>query len=404
MRYVLKNAARDWSASGEEERAASYGRVVEALARALPPGRGTAAAARGEGGAAGAAAAAAGGAGGGFQPPRVLVPGSGLGRLCVDLVAAGYAAQGNEFSYYMLLASAFALNFCCGALDGGGGGRGGGGGEEGAEEAGAAAEGGRGRPGGGGAPPPRKQRRRGGSGAPRGTQRRSRSERARGRRPQAHDPPLGAHALQLAPRRGPASRGARPGHRPGGRRRRGGGGEERRRKALPPTSSDPPSPSFFFFFFCCCCCCCCCCFSSPPRPSQHYPLLSMVAGDFAQVYSHRSSEGTFDAVATCFFLDTAHNVLDYIETIKHVLVKNGKGVWVELGPLLYHWADAASYLPSGEAEETLSLELPLDEVLLAVAAAGFDVVDLKKDSLRPSTRRRARCCGAGTRVRSGPRY
>ena len=104
----------------------------------------------------------------------------------------------------------------------------------------------------------------------------------------------------------------------------------------------------------------------------------MVAGDFAQVYSHRSREGTFDAVATCFFLDTAHNVLDYIETIKHVLVKNGKGVWVNFGPLLYHWADAASYLPSGEAEETLSLELPLDEVLLAVDAAGFDVVDLQK--------------------------
>ena len=106
----------------------------------------------------------------------------------------------------------------------------------------------------------------------------------------------------------------------------------------------------------------------------------MVAGDFAQVYSHPSREASFDAVATCFFLDTAPNVLDYIEAIKHVLIKDGTGVWVNLGPLLYHWADAASYLPSAELEESgPSVELPLDEVLLAVASAGFDVVDLRKD-------------------------
>ena len=378
VRYVLKNAARDWSASGEEERAASYGRVVEALARALPPGRGTAAAARGEGGAAGAAAAAAGGAGGGFQPPRVLVPGSGLGRLCVDLVAAGYAAQGNEFSYYMLLASAFALNFCCGALDGGGGGRGGGGGEEGAEEAGAAAEGGRGRPGGGGAPPRESsgagegaappEERSGGAGA---------SSRGGG------DPRPTIHPWVLTPcnwlRDADQLAGVRvPDVDPAAVVAAAEEARQRRRNALPPTSSDPPSPSSSSSSFSAAAAAAVAASHRHQDPPSSYPLLSMVAGDFAQVYSHRSREGTFDAVATCFFLDTAHNVLDYIETIKHVLVKNGKGVWVNFGPLLYHWADAASYLPSGEAEETLSLELPLDEVLLAVAAAGFDVVDLQK--------------------------
>ncbi len=38
------------------------------------------------------------------RPPRVLVPGAGLARLCVEVAALGYEAQGNEFSYFMLLA------------------------------------------------------------------------------------------------------------------------------------------------------------------------------------------------------------------------------------------------------------------------------------------------------------
>ena len=48
-------------------------------------------------------------------------------------------------------------------------------------------------------------------------------------------------------------------------------------------------------------------------------LLSMVAGDFAEVYSRPDAAGTFDAVVTCFFLDTAHNVIEYMEVIRHVL-------------------------------------------------------------------------------------
>lgn len=38
---------------------------------------------------------------------------------------------------------------------------------------------------------------------------------------------------------------------------------------------------------------------------------------------------SWDCVATCFFIDTAHNVLDYVETIWKIL-KPG-GVWINLG-------------------------------------------------------------------------
>ncbi len=29
--------------------------------------------------------------------------------------------------------------------------------------------------------------------------------------------------------------------------------------------------------------------------------------------------GAFDCVTTCFFIDTAHNIIEYIEVIRHVL-------------------------------------------------------------------------------------
>lgn len=38
---------------------------------------------------------------------------------------------------------------------------------------------------------------------------------------------------------------------------------------------------------------------------------------------------TWDCIATCFFIDTANNVLEYIETIWNIL-KPG-GVWINLG-------------------------------------------------------------------------
>lgn len=62
--------------------------------------------------------------------------------------------------------------------------------------------------------------------------------------------------------------------------------------------------------------------------------FSMAAGDFLEVYSEND---VWDCVATCFFLDTANNIITYIETIWNIL-KPG-GIWVNLGPLLYHFAD-----------------------------------------------------------------
>lgn len=53
----------------------------------------------------------------------------------------------------------------------------------------------------------------------------------------------------------------------------------------------------------------CCYFSQPTVDMNLLPgSLSMCAGDFVEVYSTPENEGAFDAVVTCFFIDTAHNI------------------------------------------------------------------------------------------------
>ena len=46
------------------------------------------------------------------------------------------------------------------------------------------------------------------------------------------------------------------------------------------------------------------------------------------------------------------------------------GCWINLGPLLFHWADAHTYLP----EEELSIELSLEEVEAAAKQLGFKTI------------------------------
>ncbi|KAL3229303.1 hypothetical protein MRX96_023620 [Rhipicephalus microplus] len=49
--------------------------------------------------------------------------------------------------------------------------------------------------------------------------------------------------------------------------------------------------------------------------------FSMAAGNFVEVYGSQLEQ--WDCVSTCFFLDTAPNVVVYIETIAHILRPGG---------------------------------------------------------------------------------
>ncbi|XP_026996495.1 carnosine N-methyltransferase isoform X2 [Tachysurus fulvidraco] len=94
--------------------------------------------------------------------------------------------------------------------------------------------------------------------------------------------------------------------------------------------------------------------------------FSMTAGDFLEVYT---DPDTWDCVATCFFIDTAHNVLEYIETIWNIL-KPG-GVWINLGPLLYHFENMAN---------ELSIELSYEEIKEVMLKCGFQL-EMERESV-----------------------
>ena len=259
VRYVFKNLFRDWGEEGALEREQCYSPMLAELRRAVPPPPRAPS--------------------GSEVQPSVLVPGAGLGRLCVEVAAGGYPVQGNEFSYYMLLASSFMLNCMH---------------------------------------------------APRAApifpwalntcNSRSFSDQAR-----------------LAPMNPP---GRYPAHGRSGALNDAPSCAEQLQEVRVPDRA-------------------------PPEFSLPEGYMSMCAGDFVEVYSQPDFEGAFDAVLTCFFIDTAHNVLQYLDILWSVLRPGG--VWINHGPLLWHWADAHTYL----ATQEMSIELPLDVLLRCAAQRGF---------------------------------
>ncbi|XP_071579735.1 carnosine N-methyltransferase [Temnothorax nylanderi] len=97
--------------------------------------------------------------------------------------------------------------------------------------------------------------------------------------------------------------------------------------------------------------------------------FSMTAGDFLEVYTESEH---WDCVATCFFIDCANNVVQFIETIYKIL-KPG-GVWINLGPLLYHFSD----LPNEE-----SIEPSYEAIRDVILGFGFQ---LEKEQTKVKTR------------------
>ncbi|VUZ56371.1 unnamed protein product [Hymenolepis diminuta] len=88
--------------------------------------------------------------------------------------------------------------------------------------------------------------------------------------------------------------------------------------------------------------------------------FSMVAGDFVEVYTEPDS---WDCLATVYFIDTAHNILEYLDTIWKILVPGG--YWINFGPLLYHFAD----IPGED-----SIELSYEHLKKAIKLRGFDLI------------------------------
>lgn len=83
----------------------------------------------------------------------------------------------------------------------------------------------------------------------------------------------------------------------------------------------------------------------------------LVEGDFVSVF--QGSKAEYDAIITHFFIDTARNVMSYLDTI-HAMLKPG-GYWVNFGPLL--WGTAPF------------VQLSLDEIVSISNSMGFEFID-----------------------------
>lgn len=218
-RSTLRQFVRDWAVEGLQEREVSYGPLIEAVRKYLPLG--------------------------GPHTPRILCPGCGLARLPFELATMGYAAQGNEFSYHMILGSRLIF--------------------DGSTEAGSYV--------------------------------------------------IFPYVLNTS-----------------GRRRFADNAVPIKIPDISPCDVMPPGSDF-----------------------------SMAAGEFVEVYGKQVQE--WDGLATCFFLDTAKNVFQYVRVMASIL-RSG-GIWTNLGPLLFHYA---------ENPEDISIELSWEE-LRPVIAKYFDFAE-----------------------------
>lgn len=96
--------------------------------------------------------------------------------------------------------------------------------------------------------------------------------------------------------------------------------------------------------------------------------FSMAGGDFLEVYNDAEFMMSQDVVVTSFFIDCARNVLEFIETIHRVL-KTG-GIWINLGPLLYHFSDV-----HGEN----SIEPSYEQLKVIISDLGFEFLEEEQD-------------------------
>lgn len=109
-------------------------------------------------------------------------------------------------------------------------------------------------------------------------------------------------------------------------------------------------------------------------------LLSLQFGDFVGVYGASNSvhDQRFDAVVTCYFMDTGRSIIEYIEVIKRVLRPGG--LWINTGPLHYHHPGAVpySYRDVLSIIELMGFDL-LQEERIMMSYAGEEEVSMKPE-------------------------
>ena len=97
---------------------------------------------------------------------------------------------------------------------------------------------------------------------------------------------------------------------------------------------------------------------------KNYGGVNIVPGDFVKSYKNKSK--CYDGVVTSFFLDTANNIIEFIDIIYNIL--NDGGIWINVGPLLYHFH---------EIQNEVSIELSWEELKKIIIKFGFEITNEK---------------------------
>jgi len=234
---TLRQLVRDWSDEGQRERETCYEPILNALERYLPVSE---ASRRGD-----------------EKPPKVICPGSGLGRLPFDALCRGYSAVGNEFSYQMLFVTDFIFN-CT-------------------------------------------------------------------KEPYEHI----IYPWVTS---------------------------DRNRKNKDDQFRSVRVPNL-------------CPFEAIMKHRSPLADFAMCSGEFVQIFEGEDFE-QFDALLTCYFIDTARNFVEYVRTFAKILPENR--YWINIGPLLWHFA---------EDMDEMSVELSWEQCSKIINEY-FDIVELETN--RPS--------------------
>lgn len=98
-------------------------------------------------------------------------------------------------------------------------------------------------------------------------------------------------------------------------------------------------------------------------PFSGEPPVTLVPGDFIASYRRGSScHRKFDAIVTCFFLDTVTNIVELIDVLDSLLEEGG--VWVNVGPLNF--------------KDEARLKLTWDEIVLMWQNLGYEFKTQKR--------------------------
>ncbi|KII91865.1 hypothetical protein PLICRDRAFT_682358 [Plicaturopsis crispa FD-325 SS-3] len=100
--------------------------------------------------------------------------------------------------------------------------------------------------------------------------------------------------------------------------------------------------------------------SALPPGSDFSLIYGAEEGDGSE---HEPQAGQWDAILTCFFIDTAKNIVNYLRILHRILAPGG--VWINLGPLLWHFENNTTNDPS--------IELDLEEVKVLARKIGFEI-------------------------------